>query len=392
LTRKESDIMTKGMTYQVDYDPLDLFKVRAQEAGFDTQMNLIRSDFSEVPGTRGESAYVFEHWGYRQYLALVHEGLGTKHLVAQAMEELTGSPEYYEHIARDAVAMIVNDLAVVGAHPALITMYLSVEDASWFKKKSRWECLLRGWSAATREALGTFACGETPALRGVIERGTFDLSGAALGFIKPKERRVQGNVAAGDVMVGIQSSGIHANGLTLARALANRLDPSWRRILRRAGLLRSPSKGYLERLEDGWTFGEHLLIPTIIYVRLVQECLDRKIPIHYLVHLTGHGWRKLMRLEKPFAYVVDYVPPTPPVFRFIEKRGNVTNREMYGTFNMGVGYVFYVPEGAAAKVIETAESLRLQAWRIGRVFESNTRKVLVQPKGIEFSGDTLKIR
>src|SRR5206468_458265 len=142
---------------------------------------------------------------------------------------------------------------------------------------------------------------------------------------KPKARRIKGDPRPGDRIVLLASSGIHANGITLCREVASR------------------SKcGYRSALADGQMFGEALITPTAIYVNFVKECLDRKIVPRYAVNITGHGWRKLMRLEAPLSYKISVLPCVPPIFRFLMENGNLGAREAYATFNMGAGFAVYV--------------------------------------------------
>ena len=142
---------------------------------------------------------------------------------------------------------------------------------------------------------------------------------------------------------------MHANGLTLARAIA----------------ARAPN-GYLTPLRDGRPHGEALLDPTHIYVPVIEECLNRGVDIHYAVNITGHGWRKLMRAPGAFAYVVEQLPVPLPVFDFIQSVG-VDDAEAYGNLNMGGGFAIYVPESDVATVLDVAKGFPFAALRAGHV-------------------------
>lgn len=357
----------------VNYDVLDTFKRACQQAAASTRPALAAHQLSEPPSVRGESAYLLE--GPDEYLAHVEEGLGTKNLVADAMLRLTGR-SHYRAIGVDTVATMVNDLITCGALPISIAMHAAVGDAQWFELGSRARDLADGFAEGCRLSTAVWGGGETPALRGIVEPGAIVLAGSALGRIRPKAHRIAGNVKPGDAMVLVASSGVHTNGLTLCRALAERL----------------PS-GYLTALPGGRSYGEALLDPSVIYVSLVAGCQRAGIPLHYAVHVTGHGWRKLMRLETPFVYRVTQ-PGTPPeIFNFLEKAGQLERREAYATFNMGVGFALYVSPGDADRCLALARSLGYTAWLGGEIHQEGTRKAVEIPSlGLTFEGDTLKVR
>ncbi|MBM3708681.1 MAG: phosphoribosylformylglycinamidine cyclo-ligase, partial [Actinobacteria bacterium] len=278
------------MTYRksgVDYDAMDPFKRAAQLAGRRTANSLKRFGITEVEESRGESAYLIEFPSF--FLAHVQEGLGTKNLVADAMRNLNNKRcSYYHQVAQDTVAMIVNDLITVGALPLSVAMHLAAGNSNWFKDQQRCQELIDGWQSACKLAGATWAGGETPTLRDIIDPNTVELSGSAVGLIKPKSLRIKPeNIRSGDRIVIFSSSGIHANGLTMARKIA----------------ARHPD-GYLAVLSDGKTFGETLLEPTVIYVKAIEALQQLGVRIHYAVNITGHGWRKLMRATEPFVYTI----------------------------------------------------------------------------------------
>jgi phosphoribosylformylglycinamidine cyclo-ligase len=364
------------MTYAgsgVDYSALDPFKRRAQLAGRSTADAIRRLGVAEVEMSRGESAYLVET--PESYLAHVEEGLGTKNLVADAMYRLVPTRSYYDHIAQDAVAMIVNDMVTLGALPLAVAMHLGAGSSDWFKDERRTGDLVDGWRKACRLARCAWGGGETPTLSGIVEASTIVLAGSAIGMVKPKGRLIRANVQHGDAIVLFESSGIHANGLTLARAIADRAP-----------------NGYLTPLRDGRPYGEALLDPTHIYVGVVEDCLNRGVDIHYAVNITGHGWRKLMRAPESFTYLIEHVPTPQPVFDFMQSIGSVDDAEAYGNFNMGAGFAIYVPEGDVAAVVDIAKAFPFAALHAGHVEKSAARRVLIAPKGLEYSADTLGVR
>ncbi|MCP6719863.1 MAG: AIR synthase related protein [Patescibacteria group bacterium] len=392
------------MTYVgvgVDYGAMDPFKRMAQLAGHETATNISRlnnGEFREVEMSRGESAYLIE--AAKSYFAHVEEGLGTKNLVADAMYRLTGK-SYYDHIAQDTVAMIVNDMVTLGALPLSVAMHLAVGDSDWFNDEKRCRDLVGGWKRACTLARCVWGGGETPTLKGVVMPGAVVLSGSAMGIVKPKERLITADsIQHGDAIILIESSGIHANALTMARRIAGRRDGFWRRLAHLFFPQWFPSRalpdGYLTKLDDGRTYGETLLDPTYIYVALVEDCLDRGVNIHYAVNITGHGWRKLMRATQPFAYVIECLPKQLPIFNFLQRHGPVDDWEAYGNFNMGAGFALYVPEADVRKVWDVLKGdeylNRYGACYAGHIERSDEKKVVIKPKDLEYSGATLGVR
>ncbi|MDB5318431.1 MAG: phosphoribosylformylglycinamidine cyclo-ligase [Phycisphaerales bacterium] len=357
----------------VNYDTLDAFKRACQQAAAKTTPALAFHGLSEPANVRGESAYLIE--ASDSYLAHVEEGLGTKNLVADAMFKLTGQ-SFYRNIGIDTVATMVNDLVTCGALPISIAMHAAVGDSNWFANEKFAADLAAGFADGCMQSRAVWGGGETPALKGIVNPDTIVLAGSALGQIKPKSHRITGTLHDGDAIVLLASTGVQTNGLTLCRALADRLP-----------------EGYLTKMSDGRTYGESLLDPSAIYVRFVAACQDAGIPLHYAAHVTGHGWRKLMRLDEPFVYRMTDVGTVPPVFKFIMEKGPVELREAYATFNMGAGFAAYVPAQDAQRTIRLAQSLRHTAWQGGTVQKQGDRKAVeIVPLGITFESDTLHVR
>lgn len=375
--------MADNMTYSetgVDYEAMDPFKRMAQLAGRNTAPNIHRlngGEFREFEASRGESAYLIE--AAKSYFAHVEEGLGTKNLVADAMYKLTGKT-YYDQIAQDTVAMIVNDMITLGALPLSVAMHLAVGESNWFDDVIRCHDLVNGWQNACNLARCVWGGGETPTLVDIIIPGTVVLSGSAMGLIKPKERLISPDkIQSGDAIILIESSGIHANGLTLARRIADKLP-----------------QGYLTEIADGRTYGEALLEPTHIYVPLIEDCLNRGVDIHYAVNITGHGFRKLMRPIQPFAYIIEDLPMQQSIFDFLQEHGPVDDKEAYGNLNMGAGFALYVPEADVKMVWDVLEEYeypnRFGACLAGHIEKSDTKKVVINPKNLEYLGSTLAVR
>lgn len=372
-----------GLTGAVDYGPLDRFKQLAQKAAATTAGNIswLRG-WRELPGSRGESAFLMEAPPLPQgaYLASVQEGLGTKNLVADAMHRLTGR-DFYQHIGRCTAATILNDVITAGALPLQIAMHLAVGDVSWFGNELRAQNLILGWHEACALAGCVWGGGETPQLKDIVVPESCELSGSAVGIIDRKSRLLtEDNIEHGDDIYLFASSGIHANGLTDARRLADRLP-----------------EGYLTQLSDGRTYGEHLLDPTRIYVSVLRACFDAGVDVHYAVNVTGHGWRKLMRPVRPLTYALDRVPDVPAVLQFVGGMAGLTRAQAYATFNMGAGFALYVAHEDRALMREVLRQLQAQpeghsGCLSGVVVNDGKKRVVIKPLSIVYEADTLGIR
>jgi phosphoribosylformylglycinamidine cyclo-ligase len=357
----------------VRYDQLDAFKRACQEAARTTVVALAEHGYREPASIRGESAYLIEADDH--YLAHVEEGLGTKNLAADAMYAQTGRC-FYREIGIDTVATIVNDLATCGALPISVAMHAAVGDSSWFADEKRAGDLVAGFAEGCRQAGAVWGGGETPTLRGIVDPKTIVLAGSAIGKIAPKSLRIVGDVRDYDSIVFLASSGVQTNGLTLCRQIADQLP-----------------QGYATPLGDGRTYGEALLAPSMIYVTFVHECQRRGLKLNYVAHVTGHGWRKLMRLEEPFVYEITNVRPEPALFQFLAKSGPISQREMYATFNQGVGFAAYVAPELAEATVAAAKAVGYDAWIAGHVKKEGARKaVVIRPLGLTFEGETLQVR
>lgn len=357
----------------VNYDVLDGFKRACQKLAGATDSPLAGRGLAEVPSMRGESAFLIET--PTEYLAHVEEALGTKILVADAMYQLTGQ-SHYAQVAIDDVSTIVNDLVTCGALPVSVAMYAAVGDGDYLADALRAQDLARGFAEGCRLAGAAWGGGETQMLKGMVTPGTAILGGSAIGRIAPKGLRIAGDVRDGDVIIGLASSGVQTNGLTLCRSLVDRL-----------------AKGYLTPLSDGRCYGEALLDASVIYVSFVAACQAAGVGLHYAVHMTGHGWRKLMRLESPLVYRITQLPRPQPVFDCIVAAAGLDAREAYGTFNMGCGFAVYVAPADAQRCLELAASAGYTAWQAGRVCaEAGRKAVVLEPINVTYEADSLKIR
>ena len=356
----------------VNYDLIDPLKVTAQRAAAATAGHLAAHGFTEVAASRGESAYVVDVGPF--YLASIVECLGTKTLVADEMAKLTGR-SFYDGIAQDTIAMAINDLITVGATPLVVQAYWAAGGSDWFGDAGRAQALVAGWKAACDTCGVAWGGGETPALAGIVEGGRIDLAASCTGLINPKQRLSVGDkLADGDAIVLLDSSGIHANGLSLARKLLERLPD-----------------GTLTEVAPGLGYGEALLAPTVLYSPVTEALWAAGIVPHYNANITGHGWRKLLRHPGRFTYRIHSLPPVPPVLRFIQQQAQHDDREAYSTLNMGAGFAIFVAPADAERTVAIAQGLGIGARVAGRV-EAGPKQLLIEPLGLQFGDDALQLR
>lgn len=368
MTKTPLDYSASG----VDYSKIDPLKILAQRAAGATSGNLASHGVVEILASRGESAYVMDIGGV--LIASITECLGTKALVADAVRPITGRT-HYDSIAQDTIAMAVNDLITVGATPLSIHAYWSAGGSGWFADEQRMQDLVDGWQRACDVCKVSWGGGETPALAGVVEEGRIDLAASSVGIIPSRERLTLGDrMADGDAIVLLAASGIHANGVSLARKLAERLP-----------------EGYATKISDGRCYGEAVLDPTTLYVPVTEALFANSIVPHYSANITGHGWRKIMRHPGNFTYRIHTLPEVPPVLSFIQKEAGIDDREAYGSLNMGAGFALFVDPKQADAVVRIAGESGIQAWVAGQV-EAGTKQVVIEPLNLTYAADDLHLR
>jgi phosphoribosylformylglycinamidine cyclo-ligase len=288
-------------------------------------------------------------------VALHSDGVGTKVLVAQLMNK-------FDTVGIDCVAMNVNDIVCVGARPVGFVDYVALRQPNeWLLQE-----LARGLVKGSMLSGGLpIIGGETAILPDIIagdSENAFDLAGTVMGIVTAKPL-LGGSIRTGDVIVGVESSGLHSNGYTLAR---------------KALLAKYSVDDNAEHLVQ--TVGEELLVPTRIYSKPALELLRRKIPVHGLAHITGGAFAKIVRLNPNVRYELDNLPAATGIFKQIQVDGNVDPVEMYRTFNMGIGFCVVCPKAAAEKVISIFEQSGMHCRFVGRI-EKGAGEVVAKING-----------
>jgi phosphoribosylformylglycinamidine cyclo-ligase len=365
----------KRITYEQvgdNYETKDPIKKLFQEGAKSTAKNLLKSGFVEVSDSRGESAYVWKQGSY--YMASVVEGLGTKNLIADDTRKIT-KKTYYDVVAHDTVATIINDLVTVGAKPLVVHAYWAIEDNGWLYDVPKMRDLIKGWGQACDLAGASWGGGETATMKQIVVKNVAEFAGSAIGFIKNKKRlTTDKKLKNGDRMIFLKSNGVNANGISLTRAIAKKLP-----------------KGYATKLPGGKRYGEALLTKTNIYAKVVQNLLDAGVDIHYIANITGHGLRKIMRARQSFTYIVEKIFKPQEVFLFIQKHANLDDYMMYQTYNMGQDYALFLPKKDVAKTLRIIKKNKFKGIDAGYL-KKGKRQVILQTKNIVFKSETMDLR
>jgi phosphoribosylformylglycinamidine cyclo-ligase len=343
----------------------------AEERGMETLLRYVSGTFALRPGIGrpllpiGYFANVLD-LGRGLGLAISTDGVGTKLLVAQLLGK-------YDTVGIDCVAMNVNDILCVGAEPISLVDYVAVQAL----KPDLIGELAKGLAEGARQARVAIPGGEIAQVREMIKGEDdegFDLVATCVGVV-PTDRIVVGrDIAPGDVVVGLRSSGIHSNGLTLARRV----------LLQQASLSLQNRPVPLER-----TVGEELLVPTRIYVAPVLAMLG-ELRVKALAHITSDGLLNLLRIDSSVGFDLDNLPEPPPIFRLIQRLGAIPDEEMYAVFNMGVGFCVVVSESEADRALAIAAEHGFPADVLGHVVAEPQRAVQLKPVGLIGAGPTFR--
>ena len=271
------------------------------------------------------------------------DGVGTKLKIAFAMDK-------HDTVGIDAVAMCVNDVLAQGAEPLIFLDYVAVGH----NVPEKVEAIVAGVAEGCRQAGCALVGGETAEMPGMYEGGEYDIAGFTVGVVE-KSKLIDGSkVKAGDVLVGIASTGVHSNGFSLVRKIVADAGLEFTREIPEFG---------------GKRLGDVLLTPTKIYVKQVLDVI-RNCDVHGVAHITGGGFdENIPRIlhEGQGIEVCEGSWEILPVFRMLEKWGGVPHREMFNIFNMGIGMVLALDESEAQKAIDILASHGEKATVIGRI-------------------------
>src|SRR5919109_455217 len=256
-------------------------------------------------------------------LALACDGVGTKVIVAERLGRL-------DTVGIDCIAMNVNDVICVGADPIAVLDYIAVEETDAAALEQIALGLRRGAEEAGVEIPGGELAVLPELIRGHPSPRGFDLLGFCVGLVELDQMVTGDRIEPGDTLIGLPSSGIHSNGLTLARRVLDDFDET----------------------VDGRTVGDLLLEPTAIYVMAIRELLASEVDVRGLAHITGDGFLNLLRLDADVGYRIESPLPVPLVFELIAERGGVDPAELYEVFNMGCGFCCVVPGADANAAVE----------------------------------------
>lgn len=339
----------KGLTYSevgVNNKEIDLVHrvigSHIQRTHKNTNMGRVLSGFGHYAGLIDIGSCI---------LALHSDGVGTKLLIAQAMND-------FSTIGIDCIAMNVNDLICVGSAPFAFLDYIAISKPDPRVLSAITDSLAKGAEEAGVAIVG----GETAIVPDLLSKGynknSIELSGTAVGYVKKRTELVLGDrIVKGDTILGVESSGLHANGFTLVRKALSKQD-----LHKKAG--------NLER-----SLGDELLTPTRIYVRPIIDLFRLGVEVHGIAHITGGSFTKLRRINDRVNYRLNSIPDPPEIFKLIKLKGKIRFAEMHRTFNMGIGLCIIAPPPSVEEIVSTFDKYKMKASKIGVIEKPGTGEV-----------------
>ena len=282
------------------------------------------------------------------------DGVGTKLRLAQLMDK-------HDTIGIDCVAMCVNDIVCGGASPLFFLDYI----ACGKNHPARIADIVAGVTEGCRQAECALVGGETAEHPGLMPDDDYDVAGFSVGIVD-EEKIIDGKkLSQGDVLIGLASSGVHSNGFSLVRKIFDVEHAD----------LKTPRDDL-----NGKSLGEALLAPTRIYVKAVKALLKGGVDVHAVSHITGGGFYEnvpRMMTDGLTAQIKLGSFPVLPIFELIQKTGNIPERDMYNTFNMGVGMILALPAAQAQQALDILSAAGETAYQIGEVVAGEDGVVLV---------------
>lgn len=290
-----------------------------------------------------------------QGIALCTDGVGSKSIIAEMMKK-------YDTIGIDCIAMNVNDMICVGAKPISLVDYIAVDHAD----AKMLDDIAKGLCEGAAQAEISISGGETAQLKDIVNG--FDLVGTAVGTVDLDKVLSGKGIVEGDVVVGVRSSGVHSNGLTLARK----------------AFFEDHSYSIEQKLNDLDTLlGEELLRPTDIYVREAMEILTTVEGVKALINITSDGLLNLLRVDSQVGFVIDRLFERHPIFQLIQDHGRIPLGEMFEVFNMGVGFCYVVEASASDRTVAILKKYGREARPIGYAVTDAEKTVHLPELGLE---------
>ncbi len=332
-----------GVDVTAGYKGVELMKKAVQA----TYSNAVISDIGGFGGLYAPQIKGMEE----PILVSGTDGVGTKLKLAFLMDK-------HDTIGEDCVAMCANDVICTGASPMFFLDYMALGKNIPEKVAT----IVAGVAEGCKKANCSLIGGETAEMPGFYPVDEYDLAGFCVGIVDKKKIIDNKTIEIGDKVIGLKSSGVHSNGFSLVRKVFN--------------VSKENLNEYVESL--GCTVGEALLKPTKIYVKPILKLIEQ-VKVKGISHITGGGFYENMprMLREGVALKIDKNSyEVPPIFKLIAERGNIPERDMYNTFNMGIGMAVIVPESEAEKSLEILKQAGEEAYLIGEVIEGNREIIM----------------
>jgi len=356
VTRRHAGRRTSYATAGVD--------TTKEESGLKALVRLLHDTFATRPAGLGHVKLPFGFFANvvevgNTGVAISTDGVGSKLLVAQVVGT-------YDTVGIDCIAMNVNDILCVGAEPLTMVDYIAVQEPNPVLLTE----LAKGLRAGALIAGITIPGGEIAQVRDIIKGARpgfgFDLAGTAIGTVPLDKIRVGGDIEPDDVVLGLRSTGVHSNGVTLARRLFKKYRPM------------------THVKELGRALGEELLVPTRIYVKEVLDVLRSGIDVKALIHITSDGLLNLLRVASNTGYVIHSLPEPHRIFDIIQRELRVSSEEMYRVYNMGIGFCLVVSHRGdhAGRAKEILKRHNVECYEIGRAVPAPEKSLVIEPANL----------
>lgn len=347
------DYRESGVDYELEKKSMDIFLDKLEKTKWFNLMPI------------GDNGYFANMIKINNSLGIVVscDGVGSKILIAQMMDK-------YDTIGIDLVAMIFNDIICVGATPQTLVDYLAVQVPHEDLLSQLADGLVRGCEEAGVSICGGELAQIEEIVSGVKDGYGFDLAGVGIGTINPNLIIDGSSISEGDVIIGLKSSGLHSNGYTLAR-----------KSLFKSGCYKIDN--YIS--DFGSSIGEELLKPTRIYTSIMNYIgpVISTTKVKALINITGGGLQNLLRVRKDnISFIIDNPIESQPVFDLIQYWGNISNEEMYRTFNLGCGFIIVMDPPDAELMMSLIKQHGIESQIIGHIEKSDKKEILIIDKNI----------